>query len=156
MVIGIPNVGKSTFINRLNGANIVRAADRPGVTRVSQWVKVGPYLELLDTPGMLWPRIAIAHSGYFLAASGAIGRNAYDDEVVALELLAVLRQDCADARPVLFARNVSRPDQVLRIVPLDQAAPEMADMRTLVIVGNSATRVIDTPRGPILYTPRSA
>jgi precorrin-3B C17-methyltransferase len=70
--------------------------------------------------------------------------------------LAVLRQECADARPVLFARNVSRPDQVLRIVPLDQTTPDMADMRTMVIVGNSATRVIDTPRGPVLYTPRSA
>ncbi|MCB1395903.1 MAG: precorrin-3B C(17)-methyltransferase [Rhodobacter sp.] len=70
--------------------------------------------------------------------------------------LAVLRETCADARPVLFARNVTRPDQVLRIVPLTEARPEMADMRTMVIVGNSATRVIDTPRGPILYTPRSA
>ena len=70
--------------------------------------------------------------------------------------LTVLRDACADARPVLFARNVTRPDQVLRIVPLTEATPEMADMRTMVIVGNSATRVIETPRGPILYTPRSA
>jgi len=70
--------------------------------------------------------------------------------------LAVLRETCADARPVLFARNVTRPDQALRIVPLTEARPEMADMRTMVIVGNSATRVIDTPRGPILFTPRSA
>ena len=70
--------------------------------------------------------------------------------------LTVLRDACADARPVLFARNVTRPDQVLRIVPLTETTPEMADMRTMVIVGNSATRVIETPRGPILYTPRSA
>ena len=70
--------------------------------------------------------------------------------------LTVLRDACADARPVLFARNVTRPDQVLRIVPLTEATPEMADMRTMVIVGNSATRVIETPRGPILFTPRSA
>ncbi|GAB4262597.1 MAG: precorrin-3B C(17)-methyltransferase [Pararhodobacter sp.] len=70
--------------------------------------------------------------------------------------LEVLREACGDARPVLFARNVTRPDQTLRIVPLSACAPEMADMRTLVIVGNSATRIIDTPRGPILYTPRSA
>lgn len=69
--------------------------------------------------------------------------------------LDVLKQECADARPVLFARAVTTPEQVLRIVPLDQASPEMADMRTMVIVGNSATRVIETPRGPILYTPRS-
>lgn len=70
--------------------------------------------------------------------------------------LDVLREECADARLVLFARNVTRPDQTLRIVPLPDCNPEMADMRTMVIVGNSATRVIETPRGPILFTPRSA
>ncbi|HPD90995.1 MAG: precorrin-3B C(17)-methyltransferase [Rhodobacter sp.] len=70
--------------------------------------------------------------------------------------LAVLRAACGDARPVLFARNVTRPDQSLRIVPLTETTPEMADMRTVVIVGNAATRVIETPRGPILFTPRSA
>ncbi len=66
--------------------------------------------------------------------------------------LEVLREECADARPVLFARNVSRPDQTLSIVPLDQALPEMADMRTVVLVGNSATRRV----GRFVYTPRSA
>ena len=70
--------------------------------------------------------------------------------------LDVLREACGDARPILFARNVSRPDQTLRIVPLTDATPDMADMRTMVIAGSSATRVIDTSRGPILYTPRSA
>ncbi|ATX67253.1 precorrin-3B C(17)-methyltransferase [Roseinatronobacter bogoriensis] len=70
--------------------------------------------------------------------------------------LEVLREACADARPVLFARAVSTPQEELRIVPLTEARPEMADMRTMVIVGSSLTRVIQTPRGPILYTPRSA
>lgn len=70
--------------------------------------------------------------------------------------LEVLREACADARPVLFARAVSTPQQELRIVPLTEAQPEMADMRTMVIIGSSLTRVIDTPRGPVLYTPRSA
>lgn len=70
--------------------------------------------------------------------------------------LDVLRETCGEDRPVLFARNVTRPDQSLRIVPLRKTTPEMADMRTMVIVGSSATRVIETPRGPILYTPRSA
>lgn len=70
--------------------------------------------------------------------------------------LDVLRVACGDARPVLFARAVSTADEHLRIVPLTEAHPEMADMRTVVIVGSSLTRVVDTPRGPILYTPRSA
>jgi precorrin-3B C17-methyltransferase len=69
--------------------------------------------------------------------------------------LDILRDACRDARPILFARAVSTPAQSLRIVPLTEATPEMADMRTMVIVGSSTTRIIDTPRGPILYTPRS-
>lgn len=70
--------------------------------------------------------------------------------------LDVLREVCGDARPVLFARAVTTPEQALRIVPLTEARPEMADMRTMVIVGNSATRVIETARGSRLLTPRSA
>jgi precorrin-3B C17-methyltransferase len=66
--------------------------------------------------------------------------------------LAVLRETCADARPVIFARAVSTPEESLRTVPLPQAEPEMADMRTLVIVGSSATRTV----GRFTYTPRSA
>lgn len=69
--------------------------------------------------------------------------------------LALLQAQCADARPIIFARNVSLPDEVIRVVPLDQARPEMADMRTVVILGSSRTRVIDTDHGPRVYTPRS-
>jgi precorrin-3B C17-methyltransferase len=70
--------------------------------------------------------------------------------------LAVLRDACGDDRPVLFARAVSTPDEALRIVPLSEALPEMADMRTMVIVGSSTTRIISRPAGQLLYTPRSA
>lgn len=70
--------------------------------------------------------------------------------------LDVLREVCADARPVLFARAVSTPEEVLRIVPLTEARPEMADMRTMVIVGSSLSRVIDSGGRQIVYTPRSA
>jgi len=70
--------------------------------------------------------------------------------------LEVLRAECADARPVIFARNVTLPDQRLTVVPLTQATPDMADMRTLVILGSSASRVIDTAQGPSVWTPRRA
>jgi precorrin-3B C17-methyltransferase len=70
--------------------------------------------------------------------------------------LAILREVCADHRPVLFARAVSTPEEALHIVPLPDARPEMADMRTVVIVGSSTTRTIARDSGPILYTPRSA
>lgn len=70
--------------------------------------------------------------------------------------LDVLREACGDERPVLFARAVCTPEEVLRIVALRDARPEMADMRTMVIVGSSRTRLIERPGAPILYTPRSA
>lgn len=70
--------------------------------------------------------------------------------------LAVLRDACGDARPMIFARNVTLPDERITVVPLPQATEGMADMRTLVILGNSATRVLDTPHGPRVWTPRSA
>lgn len=71
-------------------------------------------------------------------------------------VLGLLRAVCGDDRPVLFARAVSTPEEQLRIVPLGQATADMADMRTMVIVGSSLTRVIERAIGPILYTPRSA
>jgi precorrin-3B C17-methyltransferase len=70
--------------------------------------------------------------------------------------LAILCEVCADHRPVLFARAVATPEEALHIVPLLDARPEMADMRTVVIVGSSTTRTIARDAGPILYTPRSA
>ncbi|ARE39591.1 Cobalt-precorrin-3b C17-methyltransferase [Rhodovulum sp. P5] len=70
--------------------------------------------------------------------------------------LDVLRDACGDDRPVIFARAVSTPEETLRVVPLTEATPEMADMRTVVIVGSSLTRVIPRDGAPIVYTPRSA
>ncbi len=69
--------------------------------------------------------------------------------------LEVLKDACGDDRPVIFARNVSRSDETIKIVPLSQTTPDMADMRTMVIVGSSQTRIIERPIGPIVYTPRS-
>jgi precorrin-3B C17-methyltransferase len=69
--------------------------------------------------------------------------------------LKILKESCNDARPIIFARAVSTPDEEIRVVPLPEAEPEMADMRTVVIVGASNTRVITRAQGPIVYTPRS-
>lgn len=80
MVVGIPNVGKSTLINRIAKKKAVQAADRPGVTRSLTWVKVTKDLELLDTPGVLWPRFEDEHVGMCLAVTGAIR-----DEILPLE-----------------------------------------------------------------------
>ena len=90
MVIGIPNVGKSTFINRLHGSAIAKASDRPGVTRANQWVKLNPYLEILDTPGMLPPRMDDQESARLLAYLGSIRDQIMDTEELAGDLLALL------------------------------------------------------------------
>ncbi|MBR4443327.1 MAG: ribosome biogenesis GTPase YlqF [Clostridia bacterium] len=97
MVIGIPNVGKSTFINRIFGRTIAQAGDKPGVTRSNQWVKVGPYLELLDTPGMLWPRLSDQGDARLLAYLGSIRDEILDSEGLAIDLIKLLYRLAPDA-----------------------------------------------------------
>ena len=101
MVLGIPNVGKSTFINKVAHRKTARAEDRPGVTRSKQWVPVDNTLELLDTPGILWPRFDDPEVGKRLAFTGAI-----KDDVVDMEELACCLMDYLSRRyaPVLAER----------------------------------------------------
>ncbi|HWR39021.1 MAG TPA: ribosome biogenesis GTPase YlqF [Patescibacteria group bacterium] len=96
MILGIPNVGKSSLINRLLGAATVRTADKPGVTRGQQWLKVGKNLELLDTPGVLWPRLEDQQAAVRLALTGAINDDVYDREKIVLRLLTILRDRYSD------------------------------------------------------------
>ena len=91
LICGIPNVGKSTLINTLVGKRSAKTGDEAGVTRTEQRLVLADDFYLYDTPGMLWPRIIVPQSGFHLAASGAVGRNAYDDQEVALELLDNLK-----------------------------------------------------------------
>lgn len=92
MVTGIPNVGKSTFINRLHGSAIAKASDQPGVTRSNQWVKLNPYLEILDTPGMLPPRMDDQEAAKLLAYLGSIRDEIMDTEALAGGLISLLYQ----------------------------------------------------------------
>lgn len=91
LICGIPNVGKSTLINTLMGKRATKTGDEAGVTRQEQRLALADDFYLYDTPGMLWPKIIVPESGFNLAASGAVGRNAYDDQEVALELLSRLK-----------------------------------------------------------------
>lgn len=84
MIVGIPNVGKSTLINRLAKKNLAKTGNMPGVTKAQQWIKVGKEIELLDTPGILWPKFEDQEVGYKLALTGAI-----KDSIMNMEDLAV-------------------------------------------------------------------
>lgn len=97
LVCGIPNVGKSTLINTLVGKRAANTGDEPGITKIEQKILLDKGVYLFDTPGMLWPKIRVPQAGVNLAASGAIGRNAFEEEVVALDLLAYLRVHYPDA-----------------------------------------------------------
>ena len=90
MILGIPNVGKSTFINKVSGRKSAKAEDRPGVTRGKQWVPVDKTLELLDTPGILWPKFEDPEVGVRLAFTGAIRDDVIDTEELAGRLMSYL------------------------------------------------------------------
>ena len=107
LICGIPNVGKSTLINGMVGKKSAKTGNEPGITKAEQRLFLADDFWLYDTPGMLWPKIIVEESGYNLAASGAVGRNALDEEEVALELLDYLRRHYL---PLLQARYAADKD----------------------------------------------
>lgn len=93
MVVGIPNVGKSSFINRVAGKSRAKVENRPGVTRGNQWFSIDKQLELLDTPGVLWPKFEDKTVGEHLAFTGAVKDRILDTELLSMQLLELLRKD---------------------------------------------------------------
>ena len=136
MIVGVPNVGKSTFTNRINGASIARTGDRPGVTRSNQWVRITPYLELLDTPGLLWPNLSDQQDARALAFVGTINDNIMDQQMLAIRLMERLMEDHADALTTRFKLK----NNALRGVPLLE---EACRCRGWLLPGG----VCDTDRG---------
>ncbi len=114
MIVGIPNVGKSTLINRLYGRSIAQIGDRPGVTRSNQWVKISPYLELLDTPGLLWPRLEDQTSARRLCYIGSVK----DDVVDLADLTIHLLEDLCIIAPQRIKERYHVNDTALKGVEL--------------------------------------
>lgn len=110
MVLGIPNVGKSTFINQVARRKTAKAEDRPGVTRSKQWIPVDPSLELLDTPGMLWPKFEDQTVGFRLACTGAVRDEIVDLEELASRLMAYLGEHYPRALLERYRVEVSEED----------------------------------------------
>lgn len=97
MILGIPNVGKSTLINFISGTAAARTANTPGHTRGKQWVSLSQGLDLLDTPGVLWPKFEDQVAALRLAATGAIAGDVFDADTVVPELMRVLARTAPDA-----------------------------------------------------------
>ncbi|BAH06355.1 ribosome biogenesis GTPase YlqF [Clostridium kluyveri] len=110
MVVGIPNVGKSSFINKMAKSSIAKIGDRPGVTKSKQWIKTKLGIELMDTPGILWPKLESEETQLNLAFTGAIKDEIMDIENLALMLLKVLCRDY--------------PDRVINRYKLDELSEE--------------------------------
>ncbi len=107
MVVGVPNVGKSTFINQVARRKSARAQNRPGVTRGKQWITVDPGLELLDTPGILWPKFEDQRVGQHLAYTGAVKDTIMDLETLASGLMALLSERYPEAVAARYKIEVS-------------------------------------------------
>lgn len=99
VVVGVPNVGKSTLINRLARRNVVKTGAKPGVTRGKQWVRAGSFMQLLDVPGVLWPKFDDSATAFRLAVTGAISDDVFDY----LEVSAALAEYLVEAKPEALA-----------------------------------------------------
>ena len=114
MVVGIPNVGKSTFINAYAGRNCAKTGNKPGVTKGKQWIKLSKTLELLDTPGILWPKFEDQAIGLKLALIGSINDNILDVSDMAYEFVKILNNSYENAIPNRF--GVEKNDEPLKML----------------------------------------
>lgn len=116
MIVGIPNVGKSTLINRLVGNSKIKAEDRPGVTRGEQWISLDDSVELLDTPGILWPKFDDPRVGEMLAFTGAVKDTVVDIETLAVRLIETLMKDYPEALTSRYGVSLEYEDFVYEIL----------------------------------------
>ena len=143
MVVGIPNTGKSSFINRMAGKNRAKVADKPGVTRHNQWFAIGGGIELLDTPGVLWPKFDDPVVGDRLAFIGSVKDEVLDSETMAVRLIEVLRDGYEDKLTSRF--KLKNIDDLHEVMPWE-ILEEIARERGMLIRGGE----VNTERASIM------
>lgn len=131
MIIGIPNVGKSTIINKLAGRSIAKTGDKPGVTKSNQWIKAGNNVEIMDTPGILWPKFEDERVGRKLAFVNAIKEEILDVEELAYMLVAELKGRC----PKLLAERYNLTQEELNEEQTDIVVEKIARKRGCIMSG---------------------
>lgn len=142
MIVGIPNVGKSSFINKIAKQNRAKVEDRPGVTRGNQWFTIGKNLEMLDTPGVLWPKFDDKIVGEHLAFTGAV-----KDQILDIELLAVRLLDFLKAlKPADFVARFKLEDISLDDIDSYELLQIIAKKRGMLVSGGE----VDTERAAIM------
>ncbi len=142
MIVGIPNVGKSSFINRISKSTKAKVEDRPGVTRGNQWFTLDKNIELLDTPGVLWPRFDDQLVGERLAFTGAVKDQIMDTEQLALRLLEYFKEN---PNAVFLERFNVAGEEVVSLLP-HELLSLIAKKRGMLIAGGEA----DTERAAVM------
>jgi len=141
MIMGVPNVGKSTLMNAILNKRIAKVGDEPAITKQQQRHQINDHMILVDTPGMMWPKIEHAHDGYLLAANNNIGKNAYHEEDVAIELSDILLKQYPELLKKRFAIDNLMIDSIrlLEIIakkknfPLRNYLPDLEKAATVLL-----------------------
>lgn len=142
MIVGIPNVGKSTFINRISKNRKAKAEDKPGVTRGNQWFTINKGFEVLDTPGVLWPKFEDKIVGERLAFTGAVKNQIMDTELLAMRLLDFLK---VEKNPI-FVERFKLQDEPIENIESYELLELIGRKRGMLISGGE----IDTERAAIM------
>ena len=137
MIMGIPNVGKSTLINKIANKNIANVSNRPGVTKQNQWIRLNDEIDLLDTPGLLWPKLGDDNVGMNLAFINSIGENAYDSEEVAYYLLEFLLNNYKEKIEERYGISIDNNDKF----DVLQIRDEIAQKRGCILSGGRINEV---------------
>lgn len=133
MIFGIPNVGKSTIINKLSKKNSLKVSNKPGVTVKKQWIRLQDNIELMDTPGVLWPKLDENNAGVKLALTGNIKLEVLDAENLAIEGIKILLQDEKYKESLLKKYNLEKDDLNLELYEILE---KMAIKRGCILKGN--------------------